>query len=135
MKKTLAIPIVVSFLLIGSSCALATTSPLTPLPTYSNVTSNSSTQYPSFASSGAFAPTTTKLFSDPNADFTLEYPSTWKYHKDLNDVTNSNVYAWDFEYDGKLTFEIVGYMEDPRGFDGCWPNHILEEKIYSTNEP
>jgi hypothetical protein len=135
MKKLFIISGLLLVFLMGSGCISIPAN----LPTASSIlpttTVGSASNYPKIVESSAFATTGSQQFSDPSADFTFEYPNTWEYKKDVNQDMHSNGQSWSFKYKGNLSFNVLGHMDDPRGFDGCWPHHILEEKTYSTNDP
>lgn len=119
MKKSIfTISLLFLSLFMGMGCRhTPLNNPQQPIPTQ---TSSNSTS-PIFSPFGA---TTTKLFSDPDADFTFEYPSTWTYKKD------SAIKWWGFFYQNEGILDISGSPSFLCSSEH--PRHILKINDPST---
>lgn len=147
MKKLFFALITLSIVLItGAGCNYSTSSSLAeerqevaPVKT-SPPGSDNSTKVTKVVN--AYHATTTKLFSDSEADFTFEYPSTWTYKKFSSDYTrqqNPESKLWSFIYQGKEML-LLGAPPYETALDLCSGKNQRGEKpiqldVFSTNDP
>lgn len=131
LAKKILLTGVLLFVLLGTGCK------------QSNITKFVSTASTSPAYLfDSLSTSTTKTFSEPKADFTFQYPTTWKYQESTSSQKQyPSAHIWDFTYEGKPILRVSSPPYEA-AFDGCYtPNdsegnkNLVEFNIFETNDP
>lgn len=85
----------------------------------------------------AFSATSSKVFNEPNADFTFEYPSSFSYTENLRPrQEDPNSRTWDFTYKNQISDYdgAMGVFAPPYepAFDSCL--FVLDKKSVAYSE-